>query len=111
VFFDLSMLAPGGKVSQLSLHGSTGSCHKLCILCSPRRTPKAYVVPIVRHPHLRADHEDLSVVNDDSTIVVVVLVCHRPGNRGRRVSQCSQRGTADISHSNVTDNVSSIRVS
>lgn len=40
-----------------------------------------YVVSIVGHPHLGPDQQDLSIVDDHSTVKVVVLVRHRPAGR------------------------------
>jgi hypothetical protein len=39
------------------------------------------VIPVVGHPHLGSDHQNLSVVDDDSAVVVVVLMSHRPVHR------------------------------
>ena len=38
----------------------------------------AYVVPIVGHPHFWPDQQDLPVMNDNSTIIIVILVRHWP---------------------------------
>jgi hypothetical protein len=34
----------------------------------------AYIIPIIGHPHLGPDEDDLAVVNDHSAIVRYVLV-------------------------------------
>lgn len=39
------------------------------------------VISIVGHPHLGSDHQNLSVINDDSAVIVIVLVSHRPVHR------------------------------
>jgi hypothetical protein len=39
------------------------------------------IISVVGHPHLGTDHQNLSVVNDDSAVVVIVLVSHRPVHR------------------------------
>ena len=39
------------------------------------------IISVVGHPHLGSDHQNLSVINDDSAIVVIVLVSHRPVHR------------------------------
>jgi hypothetical protein len=41
--------------------------------------PKFAIVSIVSQPHLWTDEEDLSVVNDDSTVVDHILVHDWPG--------------------------------
>jgi len=54
----------------------------------------AYVVPIVGHPHLWSDQQDLPVMNDDSTIIIVVLVRHWPvvpGPQGELASYVTRR--------------------
>jgi hypothetical protein len=38
----------------------------------------AYIVAIIGHPHLGADHSDLAIVDDDPAVVIAVLVCHGP---------------------------------
>ena len=48
------MLLPGGEVSHLP------------------------IVPVIRKPHLRADEENLVVVNDDTAVVDDVLVRYGP---------------------------------
>lgn len=67
VVFPLSMSGPGGEVTEFA------------------------VIPIVSQPHLRPDEEDFLVVNNDSAVVVHVLVDYWPvtgstdeTRRGRR---------------------------
>lgn len=50
----------------------------LAMLHPRRKPPQLAVITIVRHPHLRADEEDLSVVNNNTAVVDDVLVNHRP---------------------------------
>jgi hypothetical protein len=52
--FPLSMPCPGSKVTEFA------------------------VIPVVSQPHLRTNEENLFVVNDDSAVVVHVLVVYRP---------------------------------
>ena len=52
--FPLSMPGPGSKVAEFA------------------------VIPVVRQPHLGPNQENFLVVNDDSAIVVYVLVDYRP---------------------------------
>ena len=50
----------------------------LAMLGPRRKVSKLTVVSIVRHPHLGADKEDFSVMDDNPAIVDDALVNHRP---------------------------------
>ena len=52
----LPMLRPRGKISELA------------------------IISVVRKPHFGADHDDFSAIDDNSTIVVHVLVDDGPDN-------------------------------
>jgi hypothetical protein len=60
------------------------------------------VITIVRQPHLRPDKEDFLVVNDDSAVVVYVLVDYRPATRS--TNETRRAGRRAYVHSDVTDN-------
>jgi hypothetical protein len=78
VLLHFSVLVPRCEVPQLSLR---------CLVVSSRTSQQAVgqdrtdVIPVVGHPHLRSNHQNLSIVDDDSAIVVIVLMSHRPGQR------------------------------
>lgn len=47
----------------------------------PRReVSQLAIIPVVRHPHLRPDEEDLFVVDDNPAVIDYVLVYYRPGD-------------------------------
>jgi hypothetical protein len=104
MIFDLSMLVPRSEVPKLSLLSYVS-------LPSRRLIDGTHVVSIVGHPHLRPDQQDLPIVNDHSAVEVVVLVSHWPLGSDLssiEIFSCSTIGI-DV-HSNITNNVSAIRV-
>ena len=64
MLLDLAVLVPRREVPQLSLTMS------YFIITSD----SAHVIPVVGHPHLGADQEDLFVEEDDAAVVDDVLV-------------------------------------
>lgn len=50
------------------------------MLCPRREVSQFSVIPIVSEPHLGADKQYLSVVNDNTAIIYDVLVDHGPAS-------------------------------
>lgn len=60
-----------------------------------------YIVPVVGHPHLRPDQKNLAIKDDDSAVIIVVLVFERPWIHVKLISIEIQRSNL---HSDITNN-------
>ena len=66
----------------------------LTMFCPWSEVAHLAVIPVIRQPHLWPNKEDLTVVNDNSTVVDDVLVNHRPGKGfSRQQNSSGQEGT------------------
>ena len=50
----------------------------LTVLHPRREPPKLAVIPVIRHPHLRADQQNLATMNNNAAVVDHILVHDRP---------------------------------
>lgn len=49
------------------------------VMPHPRsKIPKFTVVPVVRHPHFRANQDDLAIMNYDTAVIDNIFVHYRP---------------------------------
>lgn len=53
----------------------------LSVPCPRSKVTEFAVIPVIGQPHLGTDEENLLVINDDSAVVVHVLMDHWPVNR------------------------------
>ena len=77
------------------------------MLCPWRKIPQLAIVAVISQPHLRANEQNLPIVDDDPAIVYHILVYHGP-NSDLVTSGTSFRDAEHIDpHSDVTHNVHS----
>ena len=53
----------------------------LAMFCPWREVAHLAVIPVVRQPHFWTNEEDLTVMDDNSTVIDDILVNDRPGRR------------------------------
>ena len=53
----------------------------LSVPCPGSEVPELAIVPIICQPHLWTDEKDFLVINNDSAVVVDILVVYRPARR------------------------------